>query len=165
MRKGWNTRSQPCKEAFYREVMKRLLQKDRSKSEWWVYKMAVGPVMMFGLVLAELKGLFPWEWPALIRNDHIRGTAQADCFGDEAEQVCTWMLTVKSPGTRRRGRPHRTFIDVVMEDMLVWQKRLGWDDLFFFLVQKEEENVTLYNGYFETLVFVENPTLSSDRCH
>lgn len=48
-----------------------------------------------------------------------------------------------------------------MEDMLVWQKRLGWDDLFFFLVQKEEENVTLDDGYFETLVFVENPTLSS----
>lgn len=108
--------------------MKRLLQKDRRKSEWWVYKMAVGPVMMFGLEVMPLtkrggraEGAFPLGVTSIdnIRNDHIRGTAQADCFGDEAEQVCTWMLTMKSPGTRRRGRPHRTFIDVVMEDMLV----------------------------------------------
>lgn len=129
----------------------------------WIYKMAVGPVMMFGLEVmpltkrqvAELKGHFPWEWQALTTLEMT--TAQVDCFGDEAVQVCTCMLTMKSPGTRKRGRPHRTFIDVVMEDTLVWQKRLGWDGLFFFLVQKEEENVTLYNGYF-----VENPTLSSD---
>lgn len=46
-----------------------------------------------------------------IRNDHIRGTAQVDCFGDEADQVCTWMLKMKPPGMRKRGRPHGTFTD------------------------------------------------------
>lgn len=109
--------------------MKRLLQKDRSKSEWvglqngsrTCYDVWFGSDATDKKTGGRAEGPFPLGVTSTdnIRNDHIRGTAQVDCFGDEAEQVCTWMLTMKSPGTRKRGRPHRTFIDVVMEDMLV----------------------------------------------
>lgn len=109
--------------------MKRVLQKDMSKSEWvglqngsrTCYDVWFGSDVTHKKTGGRAEGAFPLGVTSIdnIRNHHIRGTAQVDCFGDEAEQVCTWMLKMKLPSTRKRGRPHRTFIDVVMEDMLV----------------------------------------------
>lgn len=70
-----------------------------------------------------------------IRNEHIRGTAQVGQFVDKVREArLRWfgrmqrrdagyvgrrVLRMEPPGRRRRGRPKRRFMDVVMEDMRV----------------------------------------------
>ena len=68
-----------------------------------------------------------------IRNEYIRGTAHVRCFGEkvrearlrwfghvqrrDSEYIGRRMLRMELPGRRSRGRPKRTFMDVVKEDM------------------------------------------------
>ena len=65
-----------------------------------------------------------------IRNDYIRGTAQAGRFGEKTRAaIQRWygharrkydgirMLMVALSGERKRGRRKRRFMDVVKEDM------------------------------------------------
>ena len=70
-----------------------------------------------------------------IRNDRIRGTAHVRRFEDkvrearlrwyghvqrkEEEYIGKRMMKMELPCRRRRGRPKRTYIDVVKEDMTV----------------------------------------------
>ncbi|KAI5609084.1 hypothetical protein C0J50_6086, partial [Silurus asotus] len=92
------------------------------------------------LEVAELKMLrFPLGVTRMdrnwIRNEFIRGTAHVGRFGDKVrEAIFRWfghvqrrdteyigrrMLRLELPGSRKRGRPRRRFIDVVKEDMQV----------------------------------------------
>ena len=68
-----------------------------------------------------------------IRNEYIRGTAQAGKFGEKTREarlrlyghlrrkddgyIVRKMLRMEWAGKRKRGRPKRRFIDVVKEDI------------------------------------------------
>ena len=68
-----------------------------------------------------------------IRNEYSRGTAQAGRFGEKTREArLRWyghvrrkddgyigrrMLRMELPGKRKRGRPKRSFMNVVKEDM------------------------------------------------
>lgn len=66
-----------------------------------------------------------------IRNGYIRGTGQLGLFGDRQVREAKikwfgyvhrrdsgcWVLNIELPGRRKRGKPHRIFMDVMKEDM------------------------------------------------
>ena len=65
-----------------------------------------------------------------IRNEYIRGTAQVERFGEKTREarlgwyghvrgkddgyIGRWMPRMELPGTRKRGRPKRRFVDMVI---------------------------------------------------
>ena len=120
-----------------------------ARVEGKVYRVAVRPAMLYGLEtvaltkrqeaemeVAELKMLrFSLGVTIMdkIRNEYIRGTAQAGRFGEKTREARLWwyghvlrkddgyigrrVLRMELPGKRKRGRPKRRFMDVVKEDM------------------------------------------------
>ena len=109
-----------------------------------VYRVAVRPAMLYGLEtvamtkrqeaemeVAELEMLqfsLGVTRMDIIRNEYIRGTAQVGRFGEKTREASLrwyghwygiWrkILRMELPGKRKRGRPKRSFMDVVNEDM------------------------------------------------
>ena len=133
-----------------KNVRSDLRQESTSKSErkGKGYKVAVRPARLYGLEtvaltkrqeaemeVAELKILlFSLGVTRMdnIRNEYIRGAAQAGKFGENTsgKTEVVWnvrrkddgyigrmMLRMELPEKRKRGRPKRRFMDVVKEDM------------------------------------------------
>ena len=68
-----------------------------------------------------------------IRNEHMRGTVQISCFGDQvrepslrcfghmsrmdSEYIGRKMIKIEPPGRRQRGNPKRRFVSVQVFDV------------------------------------------------
>ncbi|KAI2660071.1 hypothetical protein H4Q32_022673 [Labeo rohita] len=97
-----------------------------------VYKTVVRPAMFYGLEVVLQQTMTRMD---RIKNEYIRGTAQVGQLVDKVRETrLRWFghvqrrdegyvgrkgLRMEPLGRRRRGRPKRRFVNVVMEDMRV----------------------------------------------